>query len=251
MFAGSLAPDLSWQASLFGFDAPSVDPSMAGLERRWLDDGSWIDHRPRWLAGSDHVFAELVARAQWRQRRVHMYDRMLDEPRLTWWWSEPDGPDTLPLPILATIAGALDGRYGRHFDSVGPNFYRDGHDSVAWHADRVRFVQDDPIVAIVSVGAPRPFLVRPRGGGSSIPYLLGQGDLFVMGGAAQHDWEHTVPKVAAAGPRISITYRHGNPPPEVGGRARSSNSRNEVGKNHWHDASGVRVREHPTEREAP
>ena len=100
------------------------------------------------------------------------------------------------------------------FDSIGCNYYRTGADSVAWHADRIRFYQEDPIVAIVSVGAPRPFLLRPRGGGRSRSFLLGQGDLLVMGGACQHDWEHTVPKVASAGPRISITYRHDTAPPD-------------------------------------
>jgi alkylated DNA repair dioxygenase AlkB len=244
MFA-DIMPDLSWQASLFGLEAPSVDASWPGLERSWFDEDSWVDHLPRWLNGSDHVFAELVARVPWGQRRVRMYDRMLDEPRLTWWWGETDGPEALPLPILGEMSHVLAERYRRHFDSIGLNFYRDGHDSVAWHSDRVGRTQLDPIVVIVSVGAPRPFLLRPRGGGPSQAYLLGQGDLVVLGGAAQHHWEHTVPKVAAPGPRISIMFRHGEPD-----RARSSTSRNEVGAGHWHDARGVRVREHPTETEA-
>jgi alkylated DNA repair dioxygenase AlkB len=80
---------------------------------------------------------------------------------------------------------------------------------VAWHGDRHRLTVDDPVVAIVSVGEPRPFRLRPRGGGPSRSFDLGHGDLFVMGGACQHDWEHSVPKVRQAGPRISITYRHG------------------------------------------
>jgi alkylated DNA repair dioxygenase AlkB len=238
--------ELSWQASLFGSETPSVDGAFAGVARTLLDEWSWVDYMPRWLHGSDDVFAELVARGAWRQRRVRMYDRMVDEPRLTWWWSEDEGPGALPLPVLAEMAAALDRRYDVHFDSVGFNFYRDGRDSVAWHRDRVSKTQADPVVAIVSVGAPRPFLLRPFGGGHSRPFLLGQGDLFVLGGAIQHQWEHTVPKVAAAGPRISIMFRHSEPQ-----RARSSTSRNEVGARRWHDAGGVRVREHPAESEAP
>jgi alkylated DNA repair dioxygenase AlkB len=204
--------ELSWQASLFGLETPAIDPRLPGLERTWLDDASWVDRLPRWLQGSDHVFAELVARVPWGQRRVRMYDRMLDEPRLTWWWREADGPGELPLPVLADMGSALDQHYQVHFDSVGFNFYRDGRDSVAWHRDRVSRTQADPVVAIVAVGAPRPFLLRPAGGGSSQPFLLGQGDLFVLGGAIQHQWEHTVPKVAAAGPRISIMFRHSEMP---------------------------------------
>ncbi len=217
MFVKEACPtgeEVQWQASLFAFDEPSVDASFAGLQRHWLDDDSWIDHQPRWLSGSDTVFASLVVTLPWRQRVVRMYDRLVDEPRLTWWWSAAEDPrEAVPLPVMTDAAAAVSGRYGRAFDSIGVNFYRDGHDSVAWHADRIRFTHVDPIVVIVSVGSPRPFLVRPAGGGPSRSFLLGHGDLFVMGGHCQHQWEHTVPKVASAGPRISITYRHGSPEP--------------------------------------
>src|SRR6266851_1329187 len=99
--------EVSWQASLFGLDPPSVDPTFAGLERHPLDETSWLDHLPRWLGGSDQVFAELVARTSWRQRRVPMYDRMVDEPRLPWWWTEADGRAALPLPVLGEMADVL------------------------------------------------------------------------------------------------------------------------------------------------
>ena len=82
-------------------------------------------------------------------------------------------------------------RYDEPFDSIGFNLYRDGHDSVAWHGDRHANVVTNPVVAIVSLGAPRPFRMRPKGGGRSLSWDLGNGDLFVMGGACQHDWEHT------------------------------------------------------------
>jgi alkylated DNA repair dioxygenase AlkB len=231
MFVAALEPDpqlaeddlaarpavVEWQASLFAAGDPGFDPSFQGLRRLALDEMSWLDHLPRWLEGSDHVFAELVARLPWHQRTVPMYDRLVQEPRLVWWWTEADGAS--PLPVLDEVRRALSCHYDRHFDSIGCNYYRDGADSVAWHGDRMRHTQVDPMVAIVSVGAPRPFLLRPRGGGHSTSFLLGQGDLLVMGGAVQHDWEHTVPKVAAAGPRISITFRHGaDAPNTLGGR---------------------------------
>jgi alkylated DNA repair dioxygenase AlkB len=207
----------SWQGSLFALDDPVADSSFGGLERIDLDDSCWLEHCPNWLGGSDLVFAELVSRLAWRQRQVVMYHRRLPEPRLTAWWSAAEGRPE-PLPVLAAMRSVLRQRYRRPFDSIGCNYYRDGRDSVAWHGDRVKHLSD-PVVAIVSVGAPRPFLLRPRGGGSSRGFLLGQGDLLVMGGACQHDYEHTIPKVAAAGPRISITYRHdeeGPPPGRVG-----------------------------------
>jgi alkylated DNA repair dioxygenase AlkB len=195
-----------WQASLFGLDDPEVDPLFRGVERIWLDDDSWIDLLPGWLRGADLVFAEIVSRVEWSQRDVVMYDRVLAEPRLTAWWSADSGASE-PLSILGEIRGLLSSYYGRSFRSIGCNYYRDGNDSVAWHGDQVRLRIADPLVAIVSVGTPRPFQIRRRGGGPRVQFQLGQGDLFVMGGSCQHDWEHCVPKVARAGPRISLTYR--------------------------------------------
>jgi alkylated DNA repair dioxygenase AlkB len=64
------------------------------------------------------------------------------------------------------------------------------------------------MVAIVSLGAPRALLLRPRGGGTALRRNLGHGDLLVMGGNCQRTWEHAVPKAAAAaGPRISVQFR--------------------------------------------
>jgi alkylated DNA repair dioxygenase AlkB len=208
--------------SLFGGDEPSVDPTFAGLARVDLDEHSWLDLLPGWLHGEEAVFDDLRGRLRWGQRRVTMYDQRLLEPRLTAWWQAGDGPE--PLPVLADMRTALSRHYGEDFDSIGFNCYRDGHDSVAWHGDRHRHVVSDPVVAIVSVGEPRPFRLRPRGGGQSRSFDLGRGDLLVMGGACQHDWEHSVPKVrTAAGPRLSISYRHGmRQPVPASGREPSS-----------------------------
>jgi alkylated DNA repair dioxygenase AlkB len=104
---------------------------------------------------------------------------------------------------------ALSDHYRVRLDSAGFNLYRDGRDSVAWHRDTIATQIRDPIVALVSLGEPRKLLLRPRGGGPSRPFALGHGDLLVTGGNAQRTWEHAVPKVARAGPRISIAFRHG------------------------------------------
>ena len=93
-----------------------------------------------------------MARLPWRQRTVPMYDRLVQEPRLVWWWTAEEGPS--PLPLLEDVGRALSRRYGREFDSIGCNYYRTGSDSVAWHGDRMRHTQVDPLVATVSVGAP-------------------------------------------------------------------------------------------------
>jgi len=195
------------QGSLFGHEAPDVDLTFADLTRVQLDERSWLDVAPGWLRGHEVVFDELWEQLPWRQRTVTMYERRLPEPRLTWWWTTGSGRE--PLPVLADARRALDQRYGVTFDSIGFNCYRQGEDSVAWHGDRHRHTVTNPVVAIVSVGVPRPLRLRPRGGGKAHSFDLGHGDLFVMGGACQHDWEHSVPKVRVAGPRISITYRYG------------------------------------------
>lgn len=63
-------------------------------------------------------------------------------------------------------------------------------------------------VALISLGEPRPFRLRPKGGGASIGYLPDRGDLLVMGGSCQRTWDHAVPKVRSAGPRMSVQFRH-------------------------------------------
>jgi alkylated DNA repair dioxygenase AlkB len=197
-----------YQASLFGMLEPEYDASFAEADRLDLDHTTWVEMTPGWLRGADEVFDELATILPLRQRRgVKMYDRVVDEPRLSAWWRLEDGRPE-PIPILHDMRLLLAERYGEPFDSIGFNLYRDGDDSVAWHGDRHRHVVTNPIIAIVSVGAPRPFRLRPRGGGQSLSWSLGNGDLFVMGGACQHTWEHCVPKVrVTAGPRMSITFR--------------------------------------------
>jgi alkylated DNA repair dioxygenase AlkB len=197
------------QGTLLGATAPGVDLTFAELDRSWLDATSWLDHQPVWLAGADEVFAALVRTLPWSQHTVTMYDQRVLEPRLTAWCGEPHEQASGPwdLPLVHEARRALEGRYGVALPWVGANWYRDGRDSVAWHRDRVRVGHAEPLVAIVSLGARRPFLVRPYGGGRSRRWLVGAGDLLVMGGEAQHHWEHGVPKVAAAGPRISLMFR--------------------------------------------
>lgn len=174
------------------------------IQRRRLDHGAWLDHAPNWVAGADDLFVELLDRLDWQQRRRPMYGRTVDDPRLT----VGIGADELgDHPALAGVARFLSERYGGQFLSCWLNHYRDGRDSVAWHGDRVARDLDQALVAIVSLGERRPFLLRPKGGGRSIRLALGEGELLVMGGTCQRTWDHSVPKVARAGPRMSATFR--------------------------------------------
>ena len=202
------APDLSWQPSLFGTTSEvSFDGTYSSCERIHLDPSSWVDHASGWVTGSDELFQQVTDSFAWGQRTRRMFDKEVKEPRLTSSWklasSEP-----LRLSILEDIRVSLSGRYGVEFDSLGLNLYRDGGDSVAWHRDHIKKEIEEPIVVLVSLGAPRRFLLRPHGGGPSRAFMLGGGDLLVTGGRTQRTWEHAVPKVANARPRISLAYRH-------------------------------------------
>jgi alkylated DNA repair dioxygenase AlkB len=190
------------QGTLLGQGDPTVD--AAPVERVALDATSWVDLGRGWLHGADTLLADLVGTVPWRQGRRKMYDRVLDDPRLSRWYN---ATDELPHPTLDTIRRALSARYRVPFGSVGLNYYRNGRDSVAFHRDRELRRLDNTLVAIVTLGAVRPFLVRPRAGGPSRDLRPAAGDLLVMGGRTQADWEHSVPKVVAAGPRVSVSLR--------------------------------------------
>jgi alkylated DNA repair dioxygenase AlkB len=192
------------------------EPALGALgeevRRVPLEGGAWVDVRPGWLAGSGAVFARLAEAVPWRAERRHMYDRVVDVPRLLCFYGEGE---PLPDPVLTAARHALNEHYGPElgepFRTAGLCLYRDGRDSVAWHGDRYgRGSREDTMVAILSLGTPRAFVLRPRGGGrgSSLRFEIGHGDLLVMGGSCQRTWEHAVPKTAqATGPRISVQFR--------------------------------------------
>jgi alkylated DNA repair dioxygenase AlkB len=200
-----------FQGSLLDLAARPGPGSLAGpVRRQALAHGAWLDHRAGWLAGADELFGRLRAAVPWRAERRLMYERVVDVPRLLCFYGEGE---PLPDPALTAARAALDRHYGPELGeslcTAGLCLYRDGRDSVAWHGDTIgRGSTEDTVVAIVSLGAPRALLLRPRGGGPALRYDLGHGDLLVMGGSCQRSWEHAVPKTArATGPRISVQFR--------------------------------------------
>lgn len=199
------------QGSLLDVDEPpAVEPVPAAGGRTSLSRGAWVDVWPGWLRGADALFDHLAATVHWQAERRQMYDREVAVPRLLCFYGE-DAP--LPHPVLDEVKRLLDDRYadelGEPFRTAGLCLYRDGHDSVAWHGDRIgRGRTHDTMVAILAVGAARNLAMRPRGGSTARRFPLGHGDLIVMGGSCQRTWEHAIPKTAhAVGPRISIQFR--------------------------------------------
>ncbi len=202
---------MDFQSTLF--ETPTSFGSLPDLERRPLGDGAWVDVARAWLPDPDDVFATLLREVPWRAERRQMYDRPVDVPRLLYTYMIGE---ELPHPRLTGARDTLSNHYaaelGEPFRTAGCCYYRDGRDSVAWHGDTIgRGATRDTMVAIVSVGDPRKLHLRPRAGnadrGETIAVEMGHGDLVVMGGSCQRTWEHAVPKVAHAGPRISVQFR--------------------------------------------
>jgi alkylated DNA repair dioxygenase AlkB len=192
---------------------PTLGSLGASVRRIALSRGAWVDLRPGWLEGSAATFGALVEGVPWRAEKRQMYDRVVEVPRLLCFYG---ADEVLPDPALTAARQALNAHYGAElgepFRTAGLCLYRDGRDSVAWHGDTIgRGSREDTMVAILSLGAPRAFLLRPRGGGRSRRYEVGHGDLLVMGGSCQRTWEHAVPKTAqSVGPRLSVQFRpHG------------------------------------------
>ena len=218
-------------------EEPALGALGSSVRRTPLAHGAWVDLRRGWLAGSGAVFARLAGPGRdgeagavpWRAERRHMYDKVVAVPRLLRFYGE-DAP--LPDPVLTAAREALNAHYGPElgepFRTAGLCLYRDGRDSVAWHGDTIgRGRTEDTMVAILSLGTPRPLLLRPRVkatgpgrtgsgsppateevGGGSLRFELGHGDLLVMGGSCQRTWEHAVPKTSQpVGPRISVQFR--------------------------------------------
>ncbi len=191
-------------------DETALRPLAGQTERTPLTAGAWVDVRRSWVSGADLLFDRLVDTVPWHGERRWMYDRMVEVPRLVHTYGIDD---PLPEDTLTQARDALSAHYadelGEPFRTAGLCLYRDGRDSVAWHGDRIgRSRHHDTLVAIVSLGAPRHLLLRPRGGGAARRFSLGPGDLLVMGGSCQRTWDHAIPTTARpVGPRISVQFR--------------------------------------------
>jgi alkylated DNA repair dioxygenase AlkB len=187
--------DLFGTATAIGFDA-----TFAGLRRRELAFGAWVDYQPSWVTGHAALFDQLERDLAWRSETRRMYDRIVATPRLL---ASPS-----QTGVVEAMRAALSARYGEEFVRTTAALYRDGDDSVAWHGDTTARDMLQALVATVSLGEPRKFMLRPTEGGDSISYMLGRGDLIVMGGTCQRTWRHAVPKAAhAPGPRIALMFR--------------------------------------------
>ncbi len=187
------------QLDLFATGAPSFDSEFSALHRIELTNGAWVDHVPCWVRGHDALFEQLERALPWRKETMKMYDRVVDVPRLL--------SSVKDQPLVDSMRAALSERYGEPFIYSTAALYRDGRDSVAMHGDTTARNMIESLVATISLGEPRKFVMKPTEGGDAQHLMVGRGDLVVMGGTFQRTWRHGVPKVAHAGPRIALMFR--------------------------------------------
>ena len=165
------------------------------------------------------LLAHLTAEVAWEQRSIRIFGQEIPQPRLTAWHGDPAARYTYSglaweprpwTPALLALRRRVEAATGARFNSVLLNRYRDGRDSMGWHADDEPELGPAPAIASLSLGAPRRFRLRPRAGLVHPPLGLDLpgGSLLLMRGPTQRHWQHALPKTARpVGPRLNLTFR--------------------------------------------
>lgn len=183
---------------------------------------SWHRH---WLptAEADALQRTLREAVPWEVHRIRLFGRQVDSPRLSCWMGDADaryrysGTDFVPVPwhpALLPLRERLAGFCGGPFNSVLLNRYRDGDDGMGWHSDNESELGPAPLIASLSLGAERRFLLRRRDDHArKAEVVLGDGDLLLMGGPTQQHYQHALPKsTRPLAERINLTFRWIAPP---------------------------------------
>lgn len=195
-----------------------LEPALPGPEEAHWAARVRLDRR--WLAADDAAVlrARLVAEVPWTVHRIRMFGRWVDSPRLSCWMGDPkaryrySGALFEPEPwhpAIEALLPRLEAACGARFNSVLLNRYRDGGDSMGWHSDNEPELGTDPVIASLSLGAERRFLLRIRAAPAvKTEWRLADGDLLVMRGDCQRAAQHALPKMARVkGERINLTFR--------------------------------------------
>lgn len=187
--------------------------------RTELGKTSWVDLEPTWLDATeaDALLAILMAEQPWAARPIKVFGKEVMQPRLVAWCGDLpykySGQVLEPVPFTPTL-DALNRRVVEHvgvpFNHVLLNRYRDGRDNMGMHSDDERELGRDPIIAALSLGVTRKFVLRHKHRRKWRKHIqLTHGSLMVMGGACQHEFHHGVPKQASVTTeRINVTFRY-------------------------------------------
>lgn len=200
-------------------DDPALGfPVRGASERLALPEGEGVLYR-RAFASADcaRLFDVLQRETAWQQHVITLYGRAIASPRLSAWYGDPEavyGYSGLRLepaswtPTLLRVRERVERLAATHFNSVLLNLYRDGQDSMGWHSDDEPELGRNPVIASVSFGAARRFLMQHKKRRLRMELRLEDGDVLVLGGATQHCWRHHVPKTRQpTGSRINLTFR--------------------------------------------
>ncbi|KAF1699334.1 alpha-ketoglutarate-dependent dioxygenase AlkB [Pseudoxanthomonas jiangsuensis] len=173
-----------------------------------------------WLApeAAATLMEALLREVPWEVHHVRLFGRQLPSPRLSCWIGDPEasyrysGSRFQPrpwIPALAALRGRLQDELGQPFNSVLANRYRSGADAMGWHSDDEPELGPRPLIASLSLGATRRFLLRRRDDpGQRLALDLEPGSLLLMGGDTQRHWKHALPRTARpVGERINLTFR--------------------------------------------
>ena len=180
-----------------------------------------LDHAWLHAAEADALLTALREQVSWEIHRIRMFGREVDSPRLSCWIGDPGtvytysrtrfAPRAWPA-ALVPVRDRLRDALGEDFNSVLANRYRDGRDRMGWHSDDEPELGPQPVIASISLGATRRFVLKPRGEGTSLSLDLPHGSLLVMRGHTQARYRHALPGTARpVAERINLTFRRIQP----------------------------------------
>jgi alkylated DNA repair dioxygenase AlkB len=181
-------------------------------------DVSYVEHLPL-VQPATQVLQRLIAETSWRAEEVVMWGRRVPQPRLTAWYGDPGNSyaysgiqlDPLPwTPLLRDIKACVEKTVGSIFNSVLLNYYRGQQDSIGFHSDDEPELGEQPVIASLSLGAQRTFILKHKKSRAAKPVhlRLGSGSLLLMRGDTQHCWRHGILKESRpCGPRVNLTFR--------------------------------------------
>lgn len=179
-----------------------------------------LSYFPKFLEKNqaDTFFLKLYDNINWKIEYYRMFGKILPSPRMMAWYGNQglnyrySGIDHLTIPWndeLITLKNFIEDKLNHRFNSVLANLYRDGQDSMGWHADNEPELGQKPVIASLSLGENRRFVCRKRQDNrQSFSLKLEHGSLLVMSGQTQHHWQHAIPKTKTnCLPRVNLTFR--------------------------------------------
>lgn len=187
------------------------------MTRQDLPDAD-VEYLPGFLdaTAAAAAFASVRDEVPWEQHHVRLFGREVPAPRLSCWIGDAGTAYTYSRvrfeprpwpPSVVALRDAIHRGTGFAANSVLANLYRDGRDAMGWHADAEPELGPDPVIASLSLGAARRFVLRHRARGLRHELVLEPGSLLLMRGRTQACWQHALPRTRAAGERVNLTFR--------------------------------------------